>query len=372
MNSTTSSSHERTLALRFPLFVFAVSRLLLFVFAKSGPLFGPHLGVDAALAPTFQAKYPTLAALAHGEIASLARIANGGYSALADVAHFPLLPWLGRGLGVALGSVELGLLATSVLLCALGFVGVFQVLSHLRGTQAARWGLALLAAFPLSYHLSDGGALAALFAFPAWAIWLAMRGRPIAAASVLSAGALAHPLCALAAPALAWPPSTPSSGAWLSGMDRGGDAPVAAWARIASALAPIATVVVLLGVLGTRFHSLVGAFQNAFLHTTPLPLPAHWLALLSAFGALEVIGLLMLARTKSLRVLALVGGLQLLFALGPREPASAYAMAACWPAFIAWGDLLGRRPSLRGPAIAVLATHQGLLLYCFTHFVRFS
>jgi hypothetical protein len=138
------------------------------------------------------------------------------------------------------------------------------------------------------------------------------------------------------------------------------------------ALVPIATMVATLVVLGNRFHDVGGAFRMVFLHTTPRSLPAHWLALLGAFGTLLVVGLVVLARGQGLRVLAIVGALLCLFALVPRDPGSAHALAACWPAFIAWGDLLGRRASLRGPVVAVLAMHQGLLLFCFTHFVRFS
>lgn len=363
MSNRSQSPHEGASSLTFPIFVFAASRVLLFVLAKSGPLFGPLLGADPALSPTFLAKYPTLAALAHGDIAQLARIAQSGYGTLPDVAHFPLLPGLGKGLGALFGSVELGLLAASLVLCALGFVGAFRVIAALRGPLAARWGLALLAAFPLSYHLSDGSALAALFAGTAWGIALAVQGRALLASATLALGVLAHPFAVFAAPALLWPPSTSDA------SDRPRPAlPV----RIVLSLVPIAALVVTLVVLGNRFHAVGGAFQTVFLHTTPRSLPAHWLALLGAFGPLLVVGLVVLARGKGLRVLAIVGALLCLFALAPRDPASAYALAACWPAFIVWGDLLGRRESLRGPVVSVLATLQGLLLYCFTHFVRFS
>jgi hypothetical protein len=364
MNSTGEFSQKRASSLLFPLFVFSASRCLLFVFAKAGPLFGHPIGADAALAPAFRDKYPTLAALAHGDIANFARIARDGYAALSDVTWFPLLPWLGKGLGAAFGSIEVGLSVASLLLCALGFVGVYRAIHALRGPQAARWGLGLLAAFPLSYHLSDGSALPALLAFSAWAMVLAMRGRALWAGVILSLGVLVHPLCVFSALALAWPPTCKPET----------DAPSVAptWARVLAALLPVAALVTLLSVLGTRFHSIGGAFRTVFLHSTPRFLTADWVALLAVFGTLLAVGVLLLARTRELRPLALASALQLLCALGPRDPVSGTMLAACWPAFIVWGDWLGRRESLRGPVVAMLATHQGLLLYCFTHFLHFS
>jgi hypothetical protein len=97
-----------------------------------------------------------------------------------------------------------------------------------------------------------------------------------------------------------------------------------------------------------------------------------WSAMLIAFGALAGGGILLLARLPGLRVLALAGGLQLGFALQAWNPASAVALVVCWPAFLGLGDLLARRQALRAPLVAMLGAHQGLLLYCFTHFVRLT
>ena len=87
------------------------------------------------------------------------------------------------------------------------------------------------------------------------------------------------------------------------------------------------------------------------------------------FGAALGVGVLLLARVRSLRVLAAVGAAQLVLALVPREPTAAHAMAACWPAFLAGGYVLARHRVLRAPLVGMLAIHQGLLLYCYTHFL---
>jgi hypothetical protein len=360
MSDTQSSTGKRFGWLAYPLLMFAASRALLLVFAKAGPIFGPRISSDLFLSRSFQDSYPTWASLAHGDIATYARIARSGYVALADVPYFPLLPWLGKGLSPILGSVELGLLASSLVFCALGFVGVYRLFEQLRGPAAARWGLALVAAFPLSYHLSDGSALGCLLAFPAWGMLLAIRGRPLAAAIVLSLGVLAHPACLFATIATAWPPAIPqrqSSATWMP--------------RLYSLLPAIVFVGYML-LFASRFHATPAGFRAAFLFTTPKTLTAAWFAMTVAFGLLMGSGVLFLARLPGLRTVAFVGVAQLLCALIPGEPVSACALAACGPAFLAWGDLLARREVLRGPALAMLSIHQGLLLYCFTHFVRLS
>jgi hypothetical protein len=359
MSDAPTTIRQRARSFTSPLLFVAVSRGLLFAFAKAGPLFESRLGSDHLLSSSFRKSYPTLASLAHGEIANCARIARTGYTALADISIFPLLPWLGKGGGALLGSVELALLGSSLAFCVMGFVGVFRVFEVLRGPVAARWGVALLAAFPLSYHLSDGSAQACLLAFSSWGVLLALRGRALASGLLLSLGVLAHPVCVFAAVATAWP-ALAARGAASAARQR---------ARLA-ALLPVVVLAGWLSSFGFRFHDISATVRILFLHPTARPLGADWIVLLFALGLLVGAGILLLARTPGLRALAVVGAAQLLCALDPRDPVSAHALAACWPAFLAGGDLLARREALRGPTVAVLAAHQGLLLFCFTHFVQ--
>jgi hypothetical protein len=363
MSDTHSSIGKRFGWLSYPLLIFAASRCLLFAFAKAGPIFGTRIGSDPLLSRPFQGSYPTWASLAHGDIANYARIARSGYVALTDVPYFPLLPALGKWLSPILGSVELGLLMSSLGFCALGFVGVYRLFEELRGPAVARWGLALVAAFPLSYHLSDGSALGCLLAFPAWGIFLALRGRPLGAAIVLSLGVLAHPVCIFAAIATAWPPSIPQGQSSVASSS---------WLPRLYSLLPVAVFAGFMLFFASKFHSTPAGFRAALLLTTAKVLPAAWIAMTVVFGLLLGSGVLLLARLPGLRTFAVVGVAQLLCALIPGEATSAYALAACCPAFLAWGDLLARHEVLRGPALAMLSVHQGLLLYCFTHFVPLS
>jgi len=347
----------------YPLVLFAASRCCHLAFALAAPLFGPRLGADPSLSPAFLQAYPTWAALAHGDISNYARIARAGYTVPGDYWCSLLFPSLGKGLGTVLGSVEIALFAISLVFCAVAFVGVYRVIEELCDAVAARWGLALLAAFPLSYHLSDGTALGALVAFSAWGILLAARGRRWAAALVVSLGVLAHPLCVFSGIAIAWSPvSRVAQGPGLTGT----------WRSRLLALVPVAVLFSFMGWLVSGRHFAAKSMLDAVFPSKADVLPESWYAIMVVFGGLLGAGALIMTRRPGQRILAIVAAAQLLFASAAREPSSAYALAACWPAFLGLGDLLARRDVLRGPAIAMLATHQGLLFYCFTHFLRLA
>ncbi len=345
---------RRPLAERFqwlfvPLVVFMTSRLLLLAFSRAAPLFSKPVGPDPSLTWPWAAAHPVWAALAHGEIRGYANLATAGYATAADAAHFPLLAWLTRGLLVLGGSAETWLLALSLLLCAAGFVGVYRVFERLRGADAASWGVTLLAAFPFAYHLSDGGALAALLAFSAWGVWFGLRGRWLTGALVLACGVLAHPACLVAVVMVARPQGK-------------------LWRRIVFALLP---ALALAGWLLYQRTHLGPALWMALWPRTP-ELASPWLAMLVFFGGGLLVGALLMVLNAELRVLGLVALAQLVMVSWSWTPAAAHALAACWPAFLLWGDLLVRRNGLRIPAVSILATHQGLLLLCFVRYLHLA
>jgi hypothetical protein len=355
---TQETIEERYGWLSFPLLMFAASRALLFAFAKAAPLFGGQLGANGATSGAFSASYPTWAALGHGDVSAYARIARVGYAGASDVWFGPVLPLLGKGFGAVVGSIELALLLLSLAACAVGFVGVYRLFQRLRNPDTARWGLAVLAAFPLSYHLSDGSALACLLAFSTWGVWLALRGSYVLAATLLTVGALAHPACAIFALAAVALPS-PS---WR---------PARAWRRFLPALAPI-SVVAIWFIAGWFRFGRHGAGMKAALPAQPLMMGAGWKGIMLFHGVLLGVGLWALLRTRDLRLLAVVGGLHLAFVLKDWNTLPAVALVVCWPAFLGLGSILEKRQAWRAPAVGMLCAHQGLLLYCFTHFLRSS
>jgi hypothetical protein len=347
---------QRYAWLAFPLSVFAASRGLLFAFAKTAPLFGGQLGDRGALAGEFSLSYPTWAALADDGMSATAHVARNGYTGAADVLFGPLVPLLGKGLGAVVGSIELGLMLLSLLACAVGFAGVYRLFEKLRDQDTARWGLAVLAAFPLSYHLSDGSALACLLAFSTWGVLLALQGRPILATVTLSAGALAHPAVAIFALAVVVLPSATKQPAWR---------------RVLPALLPILIVSLWFLAELSRFGR-VGDGLEAALLAQPEAVGFGWTAVVLSFSLVLGAGLLALLRTPGVRLLAVVGGLHLAVVLYAWNTLPAVALAGCWPAFLGLGALLAKRQSWRAPTVAMLCAHQGLLLYCFTHFLRAS
>jgi hypothetical protein len=335
----------------FPMLVFAASRALLLAFAKSAPLFGPNMGADAS---RFAQRYPLWASLCHGDIADLARIARAGYVAPADVATFPLGPLLGK-LGGVFGAVELALVVISLIACAAAFCGLFRLFELLSGRDGARWGLALVAAFPLAYHLSDGSALALGLAFSTWGVVLALRGS-LWAVAVLSYAALAHPLGALSAlAAFAVKPLAPAAPRWH---------------RWLLAVVPLALLAGWTLYLVVHLHLTGAALWRAMVPAGP---SSHLVsAMLAGFGGLLAIGTVALARRPGLRGLAAVAAVQLLLAALTGTQAAVVSLALCWPAFLGLGQVVAGRPAWRAPLVAMMGAHQGLLLYCFTHFLRQS
>jgi hypothetical protein len=102
------------------------------------------------------------------------------------------------------------------------------------------------------------------------------------------------------------------------------------------------------------------------------PLRPEAQVLLVVLGIALAVGGLLTARWRGLRLMAIAGGLQLGLVAAAAGSFSVHALAALWPLFLGWSDLLGKRPSLRIPAIAMCAAHQGLLLYCYARFFAFA
>jgi hypothetical protein len=348
--------HDWLGRLAFPLIVFAASRSLLFAFATFAPRFGARMGGDPALSPIFVSKHPAWAALGHGELSGIARVARLGWTGATDAGVFPLVPLLGRWLGVAVDSPEVALVLLSLLACAVGFCGVYALGEHLRGRDAARFAVAILAAFPFSYHLSDGGALGCGLALSVWGTWFGLRGAYGRAAILLSLGVLAHPavLGAAAVVALAETASVAKP-----------------WVKVAAASVPVLVVVDWVAYLRQHLHLDTAALWAALWPKAALATPA-WTALLAAFGSLAALGVFLLVGRRDLRRLALVGAVHVGAVFLAWSPSAAFTLVLCWPAFLGLAGLLAERRALAAPLVAMLGAHQGLLLYCFTQYLRLT
>jgi hypothetical protein len=140
------------------------------------------------------------------------------------------------------------------------------------------------------------------------------------------------------------------------------------WRRFVFALLPVLVLAVWLAHLRSHF----GPALTTALWPGGASLISPWLAMVVFFGGGLVVALLLMAFAAETRILALVAAVQLVMVLWGWTPSAVHALAACWPAFLWWGDFLVRRNSLRIPALVILATHQGLLLFCFLRYLRLA
>jgi len=344
--------------LSYPLLVFAASRVLIFVFTASAPLFGGKLGTPAGLSQAFVARHPLWAGFGHGDLARYLGIASSGYKTVADASIFPVVPFLGKILAITRGSPEMGLILLSLVACAAGFVGIHRLFEHLHGREAGRWGVALLAAFPLAYHLSDGGSLAWVLAFSAWGVFMVVRGSNLAAGVLLSLAALSHPVGIFAAVAAGC-------------LSVSGESSVRPFRKWCAVLSPAVVLAGWLGYLRVQLRADATVLWSA-LSVAGDDGGQAWAVLLAVLAGLAVVGLVLAARLPGRRALAVAGLVQLAFVLRSSSPAAAQGLMLCWPAWLGIAGLLGERPTLRAPLVAMLGAQQGLLLYGFSRFLRLT
>jgi hypothetical protein len=329
----------------FPLGLFLATRLALFGLAAAGTVVGSVEGGDAGMRARFRASFATMAAVAHGDASQYARIAREGYRTPEDGRFFPLLVGVGK-VAAALGQVvETWMLVVSLLAGAGAFVVVHRFFERTVDREAAGWGLALLAASPFAFHLSDGGALSLATFLSAAAALLSLEGRAIPAGVVAAVGALAHPAALAVAPLLAWP------------------GPAAREQRMASRL--IAGALPLLACAGWLVYLRV---PPGALGADPLAAAGPALVVSLLFAGVVAAGCVLLALTRGHPGLAVAAGLQLVLLLALAGAPAGRSLAASWLAFLPLGRLVARRPALSAPAVAVLALYQGLLFYLHSHY----
>ena len=327
----------------FPLGLFVATRVALIGLAAAGTVIGRPEGSDPNLRLGFARSFATLSATASGDAGIYARIAREGYRTPQDAGFFPFLVGVGK-LAAALGGImEFWIIAASLVAGAAAFVVVYRFYERVAGPEVARWGLALMAAFPFAFHLSDGSALSLAVLFSALAA-LHARNAPIRAGLLASVGALAHPAALAVVPLIAWPMASPVASS--------------AKVRLLAAALPLVTCAAWLAHLNLPAVSL---------RANPLAAPPATLAASLIFVAVVGLGCLQLLLTRAPAGITCAACLQfaLLVALGG-APAGR-ALAACWLAFLPLGRFVDKRVALAAPAVALLAVYQGLIFYLFSH-----
>ncbi|GGZ63245.1 membrane protein [Streptomyces inusitatus] len=123
---------------------------------------------------------------------------------LSNMAFFPLLPWLERGVSALtpLGPPDAGLLISAVA-GPLAAWGIFRLVAELHGERPALFTVALWAALPVGIVQSMAYSESPFVALAAWALYATVRGNWLAAGVLASLAGLTRPV-GLAVAAAVW------------------------------------------------------------------------------------------------------------------------------------------------------------------------
>ncbi|MBN1206594.1 MAG: hypothetical protein JXB05_17045 [Myxococcaceae bacterium] len=350
----------------FPVATFLFTRAAILAFTSWSLRMDPQLHFEGP--PLLQV--PSLGGLCRWDCLYYTHIALEGYREPFWTNFFPLFPLLGKGLSLLTGlSVPFSLVLLANLAGLGALLAVYRVFLETEGEEVARAGLILFAAFPFAFFQAAGYPESLMVLTSALAVFLALRGRHVAAGAILGLGVLARHLTIVAGLSL-----------------------LAAQVR-ERGLHP-RRFLLHPAFLGLLLPFGLASLYLLYLHLTRGEPFAWWTHRAEGWGELAWFGLGDLARGKEP---PLEISLYLLFSLVPgvgtalllREPRwrvlAAFALglmltvwtvglaglgrysASCWPAFLPLGAWLARRPLLLLPAVCASALLQGLFLYLFAH-----
>jgi hypothetical protein len=355
----------------FPVAVFLFTRIALLGVSKIGMTIVPalHYGFGPQI---LLLKYPSLDGLCRWDCEHFGNIARVGYTTVRSTNFFPLYPMLVHALHALTGlPFQFAMLIVPNLASLGAFLVIYRIFSMLAEEEAARWALALLAAYPFAFFQATGYPESLMMFFSALAILLALRGNHISAGVALGLGVLARHLTLFAGASL------------LTAQVR---------QRGLHPKRLLLTPAILGLLVPWLFFGLYCLYQY-IKFGNPL---AFWSAR-NTWGSLAWWGIWHLLTTKEhnehvpiiysylpFAYMTTLGALALLtkrqwtelaaFAIGLMFMCWAVGIwgigrysASCWPAFLPFGVWLSKRPNLQGPVIAMLAVFQGLFFFLFAH-----
>ncbi|WP_321551476.1 glycosyltransferase family 39 protein [Hyalangium rubrum] len=352
--------------MRFPLAVFAMSRVAIVLLSHWGLRIDPRLHRGAAILD-----HPGVDSLCWWDCGWFVRIAQLGYQDPLWSNFFPLFPLLGRWLHQLTGMpLPYALVLWANLFGAAGLVVTYRLFEALEGESVARTGVALLAAWPFSFFHATGYPESLMFLTSVTAIYLALRGRHLWAGVVLGVGILGRHLTVVAGLSLLV----------MQLLERGRK-PL----RFVFHPAFLGLVLPFV-VAGTYSVFLAYRFGDplAFLHarsegwgegawyglgqyfsdTSRWEPQIHAYVVLSAIPGVGALALLSRRQWWGLAGFG-VGLMIALWCIGLLG-LGRYTQA-CWPAFLPMAYLLEKYPDFRTPVITAFAMLQGLFLFLFTH-----
>jgi Gpi18-like mannosyltransferase len=320
----------------------------------------------------FLQQYPALDGLCRWDCFRFEEIARRGYFERVAVNFFPLYPLTARVLHDLTGlEMHLALLLISNIASFGSYLLIYHLFIMLANEDAARWGLALFAAYPFAFFQATGYPESLMIFTSSLAILLALKGHHVWAGTVLGFGVLARHLTMFAGAALL-----------IAQVRQRGLRPRA--------------FLLSFSILGLIIPWLFLAVYSMFQYYT-FGDPFTFWRVRSEWGSLAWWGIITLIRPPEwnehvpimysyvpFALLVTVGALALLTRKQWYELASFTLLllvmlwftgvwglgrysASCWPAFLPLGVWLSKRPLWQSPAIAFLAIFQGLFFFVFSH-----
>jgi Gpi18-like mannosyltransferase len=346
--------------LRYPLLLWLFTHVAIFAVAGVSTFLWPHLylGDQGSRATTFT----LVDGLCAWDCREYAEIAAKGYVQAYATNFWPMLPLYARAfMWLHLSSYAAVVVAANVA-SLIAYVAVYRVFEIVENEEAARWGLALFAAYPFAFFFGVGYTEPVMVAAGAGGMWLALTGRHVWAAIAFSGGVLAR---------------VPSTLSWL-GLAAVQLRDRTRWRTRAALLIPIAVALLWPLYNWRHFHDAL-AWSHArklwgwhsslnvvrgmtyWKDGARMLLIYPWFALIPGVGAFAL-----LARRRWWPLASFAVPLTLVF-FGMGAYGLGRYMGSVWPAFLPLGVWLARRPSLQTPVLIALTLFQGLFLHLFAH-----
>ena len=346
--------------LRYPLLVWLFTHVAIAAIAGTSIFLWPHLYLgDHGSRP---AALTLVDGLCAWDCREYANIAADGYGNAFHTNFWPMLPLYARPLVWLHVDRLLAVVLVATLASLVAYVAIYRVFEILDGEDAARWGLALFAAYPFAFFFGVGYTEPLMVAAGAGGMWLALSGRHVWANLAFAAGVLSR---------------APATLGWL-GLAAVQLRDRTRWRTRAALLIPVGVGLLWPLYCWLRFHDPLAWMSarklwgwhgslNIIKGMTRWDQNARMLLVYPVFALIPGAGVVALVRQRRWWPLASFAlPLFVLFCAMGAYGLGRYS-ASVWPAFLPLGVWLARRPSLQTPVLLALALFQGLFLHLFAH-----
>jgi Dolichyl-phosphate-mannose-protein mannosyltransferase len=357
---------------KFPLAIWLGSRVFLLFASWTGmALERRFVDYPEGLPPTHPLP-ALLAPLCRWDCTWYFYVAKDGYASGPQTNWFPLLPKLTHALWVVTRiPPQWGMILVANAACLGAYWVLFRMFRRLADEQSARWGVALFAAYPFAFFHAAGFPESLMVLLSALALDYALRGQHFRAGLALAVGILSRHLAMVAGLGLlvAQVQQRPSLGRFFKSP---------AW---------LALALPWLSLLGyCVYQQLVWGDFLAFYKARELwGAAAYWgitdqlrvmgsgqpmFTVINSYlpwSALGIVGVLLTARHRDWWSVTAFG----LALSGVMWAVGMWALgrysASCWPAFLGWGVLAARRPTVGMIMVGGLGMMQGMFFFLFMH-----